>query len=146
MKHQTLGEPRNTRRFLAVFDTDDEVMVGLAAWAQQQRITAGSFSGIGAFRKVTLGYFDVDRREYAEIVVDEQVEVLSLAGNIAEAPDGIKVHAHVVLGKRDGTAHGGHLLAAYVRPTLELIVVETSVALRRTIDRATGLPLLDPER
>jgi predicted DNA-binding protein with PD1-like motif len=53
-----------------------------------------------------------------------------------------KIHAHVVVGRRDGTALGGHLLDARVRPTLEVVLVETPATLRRTIDKTTGLPLL----
>ena len=70
------------------------------------------------------------------------MEVLSLLGNVAIKGDEHKLHAHVVLGKRDGTAHGGHLLEAYVRPTLELIVTESPAHLRRVTDEKTGLPLL----
>ena len=128
-----------------VFDTDDEVMHSLQTWARAHGVSAASFTGIGAFRTVTLGYFDLDRRDYLRIALDEQVEVLSLAGNIALTDDGPKVHAHVVVGKRDGTAHGGHLLHARVRPTLELVVIESAVAMRRTFDPATGLPLLSPQ-
>jgi predicted DNA-binding protein with PD1-like motif len=78
--------------------------------------------------------------------VREQVELLSLVGNVALANGEPKIHAHVVVGRRDGTALGGHLLDARVRPTLELVLVETPATLRRVVDTATGLPLLDPLR
>ena len=68
----------------------------------------------------------------------EQVEVLSLIGDIAAG----KVHAHVVLGKRSGAACGGHLLAARVRPTLEVILTESPGHLQRKHDPATGLSLI----
>jgi uncharacterized protein len=55
------------------------------------------------------------------------------------------VHAHVVLGRSDGTAYGGHLLAAHVWPTLEVVVTEEPRHLRRTIDAQTGLALIDLE-
>jgi predicted DNA-binding protein with PD1-like motif len=100
------------------------------------------FTGIGAFREATLGYFELERRDYRRIPVREQVELLSLVGNVALADGQPKIHAHVVIGRRDGTALGGHLLDARVRPTLELVVVETPATLRRTLDEATGLPLL----
>jgi predicted DNA-binding protein with PD1-like motif len=43
----------------------------------------------------------------------------------------------------DGTAHGGHLLDASVRPTLEVVVVEASQHLRRKMRGDFGLALLD---
>ncbi|MGH7465612.1 MAG: PPC domain-containing DNA-binding protein, partial [Longimicrobiales bacterium] len=74
----------------------------------------------------------------------EQIEVLSLTGNITDAPDGgRKVHAHIVIGRSDGTAHGGHLLGGRVRPTLEVTLIESRRHLRRRHDANTGLALID---
>ncbi len=69
---------------------------------------------------------------------------MSLVGNIAhDAKGNPNLHAHVVVGKSDGSAHGDHLLDAYVRPTLEVVVVEASQRLRRTVRGEFGLALLD---
>jgi predicted DNA-binding protein with PD1-like motif len=81
--------------------------------------------------------------DYKEIAIAEQVEVLSLTGNIAANDGKPKIHAHVVLGKADGTAVGGHLLQATVWPTLELIVEESPVHMHRKSDPETGLALLE---
>jgi uncharacterized protein len=48
-----------------------------------------------------------------------------------------------VLGRRDGTAHGGHLLEAHVRPTLEVMLTESPVQLRRVFDPGVGLALIE---
>jgi predicted DNA-binding protein with PD1-like motif len=92
----------------------------------------------------SFGYFDRERKDYKKIPIKEQVEVLALTGNIALSDGQPKAHAHLVVGKSDGTAHGGHLLEAHVWPTLEVIVVESPRYLRRKFDRATGLTLIDP--
>ena len=75
--------------------------------------------------------------------MNEQVEVLSLTGDVALYGDASKLHVHVVLGKPDGTAIGGHLLTATVRPTLEVILEESPGYLQRRIDEETGLPLIE---
>jgi predicted DNA-binding protein with PD1-like motif len=139
-------ESRDGRRtFAVVFDTGDEVAGELLAFAREHAINGAYFTAIGAFRDVTLGYWRWETKEYERIPLREQVEVLSLAGNVALAPDGApKVHAHVVVGKADGTAHGGHLLEGHVRPTLEVMLVESPRHLQRTHDPETGLALLDP--
>jgi predicted DNA-binding protein with PD1-like motif len=129
--------------YALVFDTGDEVMAGLTEFAKEHELDAASFTGLGAFSEAQLGFFELERKEYAKIPIAEQVEVLSLVGVIALDRGEPKVHAHVVVGKADGTAHGGHLLSARVRPTLEVIVVESPARLRRRLDPATGLPLLD---
>lgn len=141
MKSKLLKEGAQ-RTFALVFDVDEEVVGGLRAFAAEQSLLASSFTAIGAFQRVTLGYFDLDKKDYETIPIDEQVEVLALIGNVARKGNQPKIHAHVVVGKRDGTAHGGHLLEARVRPTLEVVIQESPEFLIRQTDEVTGLPLI----
>lgn len=143
--HSKLLNDQAERTFVLVFETGDEVTEGLKQFAQAEQLTAAHFTAIGAFQEVTLGYFDYEKKEYAKIPVREQVEVLSLVGNVAEHKGQPKIHAHVVIGKRDGTAHGGHLMQARVRPTLEVVLIESPKHLIRKYDEETGLALIDPE-
>ena len=132
------------KTFALVFDTGDEVVSQLLAFAKEQKLAASHFAGIGACQRVTLGFFEIERKDYKKIQINEQVEVMSLIGNIALEESGEpKVHAHVVVGKTDGTAHGGHLLEAHVRPTLEVFLVESSKPLRRKMNEEVGLALID---
>lgn len=143
--HARLLSEGERKTFVVVFDTGDEVVEGLTAFARDNRLDAAEFTGLGAFSDATLGFFDMDRRDYERIPVREQVEVLTLVGNVATADGETKLHPHVVLGRRDGAALGGHLLEAHVRPTLEVIVTEAPAHIRRRTDAATGLPLIDLE-
>lgn len=131
------------RIYVAVFDDGDEAVDGLTRLAADEELDSASLTAIGAFSTATLGYFDRASTSYLEIPVPEQVEVLGLTGDIAVADGNPKVHAHVVLGRRDGTTCGGHLLEGRVWPTLEVVVTETPAHLRRRTDRATGLALID---
>ncbi|HVS01662.1 MAG TPA: PPC domain-containing DNA-binding protein [Thermoanaerobaculia bacterium] len=143
MKNHVLSDRDGVCTFVLVFEPGDEVIAELTAFARHHSLTASRFTGIGAFSDVTLGFFDLDDKDYLEIPVEEQVEVLSLVGNIARGPDGQpRAHAHAVVGTRDGTARGGHLLAGRVRPTLEVILTESPGRLQRELDAATGLPLI----
>ncbi|HET6884354.1 MAG TPA: PPC domain-containing DNA-binding protein [Pirellulales bacterium] len=143
MKSKLLHAEADEKTYVLVFDTGEEVTSGLLDFAKREHIQASRFTAIGALEKLTLGYFDWQRKEYEKIPVDAQVEVLSLAGNLVSSPDGPKLHAHIVVGKRDGTAHGGHLIDAIVRPTLEVMLVEsTSQRIQRRHDEATGLALI----
>lgn len=134
------------RTYVLVFESGDDVMPLLLEFARAHELEASHFSAIGAFERLTLGYFDWQKKDYLKIPVDEQVEVLSLLGDIARKGDEPQVHAHVVVGKRDGSAHGGHLLAATVRPTLEVVLVESPAHLARRFDPQSGLALIDPSR
>ncbi|MBW3668644.1 MAG: DNA-binding protein [Actinobacteria bacterium] len=136
-------ETAGDRVVVAVFDKGDEVIAGLEEVARTAGVEGAGFTAVGAFERATLGYFDRDRMDYLRIPVEEQVEVLSLVGDIAVKDREPKVHAHVVLGRRDGAALGGHVLEAVVWPTLEVVVTETPPALRRRHDEQTGLALID---
>jgi predicted DNA-binding protein with PD1-like motif len=130
------------RTFALVFDKGDEVLENLLAFAREHGLSAAEFTGLGALSDAVLGYFDWQKKDYVRIPIDEQVEVLNLTGNIALADGEPKLHPHIVLGKADGTAHGGHLLGGHVRPTLEVIVTQSPKHLERRSDPETGLALL----
>ncbi|HTU27298.1 MAG TPA: PPC domain-containing DNA-binding protein [Pirellulales bacterium] len=136
---QVHGDPKT---FVVVLATDEEASEQLLAFAKQYRPGSASFTGIGAFQKCVLGYFDWYEKRYLENPIDDQVEVLSLVGNLSWVKDEPKLHAHVVVGRRDGTAHGGHLLKGWVRPTLEVVLVESPAHLQRQLDPQSKIPLI----
>lgn len=141
MRYKLIEEDPKT--YVLIFDTGDELVAGLERFAAEQDVSASSFKAIGALSSVTLAWFDWETKEYQTSVdLTEQVELLSLIGDIALKGDEPVVHAHVVVGRRDGTAHGGHLKEAIVRPTCELILAETPANLRKHIDPESGLALI----
>ncbi|HEX5155235.1 MAG TPA: PPC domain-containing DNA-binding protein [Parafilimonas sp.] len=130
------------KTFAIILDNGDEVMESLQSFAKEQNLKASQFSAIGAFRKTTLGFFDFSIKDYKKTEIDEQVEVLSIAGDISLYEDKIQVHAHTVPGKSDGTAYGGHLLKGFVHPTLEIILTESPGYLERKMDKDSHIPLI----
>ena len=140
----TLLDATGSRTWVVIFDKGDEPVAGLTGFAKAQKLGAAHFTAIGAFSDVTLGYFDRAKRDYKKIPLHEQVEVLSLLGDVALDKGEPKVHAHVVVGRADGEARGGHLLEAHVWPTLEVVLVESPRHLRKRHDPETGLALIDP--
>jgi predicted DNA-binding protein with PD1-like motif len=147
MQHRLLHDSDGQRTFAVVMERGDEAMKSLQRFAVAHRIAAAQITGIGAFSAVTILYFDWETKRYQPIPVNEQVEVASLIGDVAVAPSGEpSIHIHLVVGRRDGSAMAGHLGEGHVRPTLELIVTESPVHLRKLKDRETGLALIRPER
>jgi predicted DNA-binding protein with PD1-like motif len=130
------------RTFALILDGGDEVVATLERFAAEHRLEASRLTAIGAFSEVTLGYFDWGRKDYDRIELAEQVEVLSLIGDVALQGSAPKLHAHVVLGRRDASTRGGHLLRAIVRPTLEVLLTDAPAYLRRAHDPASGLALI----
>jgi len=132
--------------YVLVCDKGDDAIRELEAFARRNQVAAASFTAIGAFRDVTLGYFDREIMDYRRNEVHEQVEVLSCIGDVAVRDGEPTVHAHVVVGRRDGTTRGGHLIESSVWPTLEVVLTETPDELRKTVDPQTGLALIDVAR
>ncbi len=143
MRARRLSEGPHGRTFALVFDHGDEALAELTDWCEAEGVTAARLTGVGAFSAATVAWFDWEAKEYRDIPVDEQVELLALNGDVAEQDGSPAIHIHVVLGRRDGTTRGGHLRAATVRPTLELVLDEVPARLRKRHDEESGLALID---
>lgn len=141
MKSKLIQE--QPRAYALILETGDEVAGILRQFALDQHLKGSSFKAIGALSDVRLGWFNWETKKYEVAAnIKEQVEVLSLIGDIALLDGKPEVHAHMVIGKRDGTAHGGHLHEAHVRPTLELILTESPSGLQKQHDPESGLALI----
>jgi predicted DNA-binding protein with PD1-like motif len=131
------------KTFILVFETGDELADGLLQFAKEQKLTAASFKAVGALSSVRLGWLSWEAKRYEpSVVLDEQVELLSLIGDVALKDGQPVVHAHAVIGKKDGTAHGGHLLKARIRPTCEVVLVESPARLQKFVDPESGVALI----
>ncbi len=134
-----------TKEFALVLYDGDEALTGLADFARDEHVVNAHFVAIGAVRDPEVGWFDVSRQEYKAMTREEQMEVLTLSGDIALAETGAPVvHAHLVLGGTDGSAWGGHLLRATVSPTLEVYITTYPQALYKQLQPESGLQLIDP--
>ena len=141
MKYQLINNDQQ-KTFAVILESGEEVMQKIMEFAKAQKISASQFTAIGAFSKTIVGFFDFSIKDYKKIPFKQQMEVLTLNGDITLFKGEYKIHAHVVLGKEDGSAHGGHLLKATVHPTLELILNESPAYLSREMDKESGLALI----
>jgi hypothetical protein len=144
MKVRLLAEDGGVKKYAIVLAKGDEVMSGLTDFARQNKVTSASFSAIGAFSHATVAWFDDSRKEFKLIPVKQQVELVSMIGDIALSGDQPVVHTHVAVASSDGTVRGGHLIEANVFPTLELFLTVYPTALHKQLDDETGLKLIDP--
>ena len=129
---------------VVVLDGGEDAFAALTKFANEEKLTAASLTAIGAFERATIGWFDLGSKSYRKIEVNEQCEVLSAVGDVAIGDDGkASLHVHVVLGLSDGSTRGGHFLSGIVRPTLEVVLTEAPVPLRRTRRPELGIALID---
>ncbi|HMD22595.1 MAG TPA: PPC domain-containing DNA-binding protein [Streptosporangiaceae bacterium] len=142
MKYKVV-EDADVVTYVVVCDPGDEAVAALTQFAQAEDLEAASIAAVGAFEHAVVGWFDRAAKDYRRIRVDEQCEVLSLLGDVAEGQDGPILHMHTVLGLSDGTTRGGHLLEGKVFPTLEVVVTQTPAQLRKVMRPDIGIALID---
>ena len=145
MKYKVV-EDADVVTYVAVCDPGDEAVAALTQFARAEDLEAASIAAVGAFEHAVVGWFDRAAKDYRRIAVDEQCEVLSLLGDVAEGQDGPILHMHTVLGLSDGTTRGGHLLEGKVFPTLEVVVTETPAELRKIMRPDLGIAVIDLDR
>lgn len=143
MKHTPLTGADPGRGFALVFDMGEDVLAQFQAFCESERVYTARMHGIGGFRKVQLGYYDMEAKRYEPIEVDEQVELVSLIGNVTVYKEKPRLHAHCVVSHRDGHCTAGHLLGGTVRPTLEVFLEEVPMRLHRVDRPEIGIPLID---
>jgi uncharacterized protein len=136
------GEP--TKQYAVIFYQGDEAFSGLLEFADKYHVTSAHFTAVGALNRATLGWFDPQRKMYRKIPVNGQHEVIGMSGDIALYQGKPVVHTHMVVGGPDGTTRAGHVLDAYVSPTLEVMVTVDPITMQKRLDPATDLTLIDP--
>src|SRR5438132_11264133 len=133
-----------TKQYAVIFYQGDEAFSGLLEFAQKYHLTSAHFTAIGAVSGATLGWFDPQRKMYKKIPINGKHEVLGMSGDIALYQGKSVVHTHMLVGASDGTTRAGHVLAAYVSPTLEVMVTVDPVTMQKRFDPDTDLTLIDP--
>jgi predicted DNA-binding protein with PD1-like motif len=144
MQVQLLSGEEQTKEYAVIFGKGDEAVSGLVEFAEKYHITSAHFTAIGALNEATLAWFDPQRKMYKKIPIHGQVEVIGMSGDIALYLGKTVVHTHMIVGTSDGTTRGGHVLDAYVSPTLEAIVTVDPIAMQKRFDPETDLTLIDP--
>ncbi|MEU4660398.1 PPC domain-containing DNA-binding protein [Micromonospora chalcea] len=141
MRAEELHQPTG-RVLVVVCDKGDEPVTAIGDALRRHDLRAGRVTAVGGFREAEVGWFDRAAGDYRHIPVRDQVEVLSLIGDVAARDGEPALHVHTVLGRSDGSTVGGHLLSARVWPTLEVIITEVAPELAKRVDPETGLALI----
>jgi predicted DNA-binding protein with PD1-like motif len=127
-----------------IFYEGDEVMSGLTDFAIAHKISDAHFTAIGAVSGATLAWLDIPKKMYRRIAVKQQVEVVSLIGDIAVFKAVPVIHMHAVLCKTNGSTIGGHVFELTSNPTVEVFLTVNTTVLKKKADDASGMKLIDP--
>ncbi|MCJ7578861.1 MAG: DNA-binding protein [candidate division Zixibacteria bacterium] len=121
----------------------EEVIKTLSSFVDEQKILGGFVFGLGAFKDLTLGYFDSAKKEYIKKFIGDDLEFGNLTGSIAYLEGKPFVHAHVTAAGSDMKAFSGHLFSATISATGEFVIIPSESKIERKPDPETGLTLLD---
>jgi predicted DNA-binding protein with PD1-like motif len=127
-----------------IFSKGDEVMSGLTDFAIAHKISGAHFTAIGAVSGATLAWLDLPKRMYRRIAVKQQVELVSLIGDIAVFNGVSVIHMRAVLCIPDGSTFGGHVIELTTNPTVELFKTVNTTVLKKKSDDASAMKLIDP--
>src|SRR4030066_576281 len=121
----------------------EEVVSSLLEIAERENILSGFVMGLGAVTEVKLGYYELETKEYRSQMFNEDYEIGSLVGNLAQVDGKAFLHAHITISDKDCKAFAGHLFSAKIYATGEFFIYTFDKKIERTLDDDVGLKLLD---
>ena len=140
MQFQREGD-RAQLRFLS----GEHVLAPLLGWLTREDVRFATLTGLGAVSGATVSYWNADTQQYETHEMTEQMEVVSLIGNVTLRDGEPFVHAHVGLGRSDLSVIGGHVNDLVVHPTLEVSIVPGAKPVHRALDESCGLYVMQLE-
>lgn len=123
----------------------EELVEKVCEYCTQNNIKAGWVQAIGACDEVTVSSYNFQTRQYDKKTFTEDLELISLIGNISVVDGKPSLHAHVSLSQTDMSVIGGHLHKMMISGTGELYITMFEGEFTRHLDEETGLNLLDGE-
>jgi predicted DNA-binding protein with PD1-like motif len=135
-----------TKTYAIIFAPGDEILSGLQEFAVKYNVQSAHFTAIGDAKSVKFGWFDKSKKMFKVTALDSYAEITSLIGDIALINGKPSVHAHIAMATEDGMVHGGHLLEAFVEPTLEVMMTVEPVPLNKKPDPQFGINVIEPEQ
>jgi predicted DNA-binding protein with PD1-like motif len=145
VKVKLISNSGTSKTYVLVFAPGDEVMSGLSEFADKYQVKSAHFTAIGDVQTAKVGWYDKSHKMFKVIPVNSPSEITSLIGDIAIYNGKPAVHAHINMASEDGTVRGGHLLEAFISPTLEVIMTVEPVPLYKKFNTDMNLALIDTD-
>lgn len=133
---------REQNKDLLRFDRGEEVLSILRQYCQDENIGGGIFFGIGAADDVVLSWYNAKEHSYKDRAFQEDLEIASFTGNIAQLNNETVLHAHGSFAGRDFETFAGHVKKLVVSATCEVWIERLTDHVTRQTDKTTGLNLL----
>ena len=141
-KGETNMEYRRFGDTIAVrIDRGEEILEQVREVAQREQIVFAGVQALGATDDFTVGVFLPSEKRYVPNHFSGAYEIVSLTGTIGVKDGAPYLHLHMSAGDADGQVVGGHLNAARVSVTCEMLIRVIDGAVGRRMDDAIGINL-----
>ena len=121
----------------------DEIFQSLYKLVELERINSAWINGIGAFERVTLGAYSVQKKDYKKTIFDGHYEIISLIGNLSINDNEPFLHIHVNMSNHECKSFGGHLFSGVITATCEIKMFISDTKVVRKKNEDIGLHLWD---
>lgn len=129
-------------KYIIRLEKGEDIVKSLTKLVKDEDIKLGKVTGIGAVDDIEIGLFHTKEKRYYSKKIQGDMEIVSLAGNISTMKDEKYLHLHIAVGDENLKVHGGHLNAARVSATVEIIIDEIDGEIDRKFDEEIGLNLI----
>ena len=123
-------------------DPGEEIVEQVRVIAEREDIKLASVEALGAISDLTVGLFDTTEKKYYSNRFQGAYEIVSLTGTISTKDGAFYQHLHMSAGDRQGRVFGGHLNAAVVSATCEMVIRVIPGRADRYFDPEVGLNLV----
>lgn len=121
----------------------EEIVSSIEKLCKEYNIKSGTIQAIGACDKIKIGLYEVEKRTYISTVIEKELELINLMGNISQKDEKLYLHLHAAFGDEKGNAFGGHLNEAVISGTCEIFINIIDGFIDRIFDDETGLNIID---
>jgi len=129
--------------FLIRLKKNEEIVTELTNFCEEQNVQAGFIHGLGAVQSAEIGFYHLNKQEYEFKNIDEDLEIVSLHGNVSLVGGKPFFHLHGVFSDEKLKCYGGHLKSAIIGGTGEFRLEVFEEPISRVHNDEVGLKLLD---
>ena len=133
---------KDNNTYVLSFKRGEELMEGIKEFCRENHIEAASFSAIGAANEVELAWYNLVAKKYITILFKEDMELVSLTGNVSKMGNDVIIHNHGVFSFQDMSTKSGHVMKIVISGACEVTLHKNEGSIERVYDDETGLNLM----
>ena len=133
---------KDNNTYVLRVEKGNDALEEVQKFCSENQITAGFFRAIGSTSRITISWYDLEKKEYIDKRMQETLEIVSLTGNVALLNGQAYIHAHGCFSNEAMQTFAGHVKKLEVGATCEIVLEKLEGTMERTYSEDIGLNLL----